>query len=129
MTSIRHALRYCRFTIDVVLMWVRTSSQPYQKRHGHWLVAQRPSGYLHLAKAGKATKMQAQTNDASVCCIEPDVSITVVIGLGAQSGLHVSPITALLRSIQLPGTCEEILLRDLQCLGVYLTNDQCSLTG
>jgi hypothetical protein len=45
--------------------------------------------------------MQAQSNDASICCIEKDVSMAAMMNLDAQSGLHVSPITALLGSTQL----------------------------
>jgi hypothetical protein len=43
--------------------------------------------------------------------------------LGAQSGLHVSPITALLRSTQLSGTCGEMPPRRPRCLGLHLTCD------
>jgi hypothetical protein len=48
--------------------------------------------------------MQAQSNDASMYCIERDVFIAATINLGSQPDLHVSPITALLRSMQLPAT-------------------------
>jgi hypothetical protein len=41
--------------------------------------------------------------------------MAAMIDLGAQSCLHVSPITVLLRPMQPSGTCEKVPLRDPRC--------------
>jgi hypothetical protein len=68
--------------------------------------------------------MQAQSNDASICYIERNVFMAATINLESQSGLYVSPITALLRSTQLSGTCGEFLSRGPRWLDLYLTHDE-----
>lgn len=70
--------------------------------------------------------MQTQSNDASRFCIETHVFIAAMTNLDAQSGLHVSPITALWRSTQTPGTCG-VIASESPVAGSYLTQDESDL--
>jgi hypothetical protein len=50
--------------------------------------------------------------------------MVAIMNIDTQSGLHVSPITALWRSTQPSGTCGVIPLRGPRWLGLYLTHDE-----
>jgi hypothetical protein len=58
--------------------------------------------------------------------IERDVYRAAMIILDAQSGLHVSPITALWRSTQLPGICG-VIASGSPVAGSYLTQSESDL--
>jgi hypothetical protein len=96
-----------------------------QKRHAHWLVARRSSDCLHLDKAVQPTRSRAQSNDASIYCVERNVSMIAMINLGAQSGLHARVRSQHCQGLRsFPGTCGEIRLRGSRWLGPYLTRDK-----